>query len=200
MACNTRNLLVASAGVLLMGACPLIAANGAGEHEPPGLLDPDPGSAVWTIVLFILLVLLLGRFAWPAILRGLQDREAKIRGDLENAERSAKDAQKTLGEYQQRLAAANEEVRQIIDQGRADAQKIVSQLKQQTQDEIGQMRNRAEADISAAQEQALNEIYVQTATLATEVAGRILKRQISVDDQQRLVRDALEEMGRTTRN
>ncbi len=62
-------------------------AEGAG-HGGPSLMEPDPGGAIWTIVLFVLLVAVLGKFAWPPILRGLQEREQKIRGDLENAEKA----------------------------------------------------------------------------------------------------------------
>ena len=156
--------------------------------------------AVAAAVVFIVVLIVLKKTAWGKILQGLQDRETRIKNDLEGAERSAKEAQKTLNEYQQQLAAANDEVRQVIDQGRADAQKIAAQIKQQAQDEIGQMRNRAESEIAAAKEQALNEIYAETATLATEVAGRILKRQISVEDQQQLVQDALAELTRTSNN
>ncbi len=149
---------------------------------------------------FLALLWILKSKAWGPILKGLQERENKIRDDLESAERSAKQAEQTLGEYRQQLTDANAEVKQIIDKGRADAQQLASQLKEQTQDEITRLRQRAEAEIASAKAQALGELYAEAATLATDVAGRILKRQIAETDQQQLVDEALAELGKASRN
>ncbi len=167
---------------------------GAEAHEQPGLLSVDYGSAVWTIVLFLLLLTILGKFVWPQVLKGLQDRENKIRQDLEHAEAAAKQAQATLSQYQAKVAQANEEVRRIIEQGREDAQKIAAQLRQQAQAEIDQTRQRAQSDIRAAKEQALSEIYERAAELATAAAGRILQRQMNAEDHRRLVQESLAQL------
>ena len=190
--------LTAALIVLASSAVTLAAESAAeGHEEPPGLLNVDYGAAVWTILLFIILLVVLGKFAWPPILNGLRDREDKIRGDLEAAEQAAAKASRLQSDYEQQLTDANARVRQLIDQGRADAQKIAAQLKQDAQDEITLMRDRAATDIQSAKEQALTDIYTQTAALATNVAGRILKREIDVADQQRLVDEAVNELDRS---
>ncbi|MAE66365.1 MAG: ATP synthase F0 subunit B [Phycisphaeraceae bacterium] len=193
---RTTSLIIGAWTTLSFAAGATVRAADDGESKP-GLLEVDLGSAVWTIVLFVLLLLVLGKFAWPNILKGLQDRESKIRGDLERAETAARDAEARVSEYEQRLAEANEEARRIIDQGRNDAQKIATQLTDQAQSDIDQTRQRAEADLDAARQRALNEIYATTATLATEVAGQILKRQITSEDQQALVDEAIGRLGDT---
>jgi F-type H+-transporting ATPase subunit b len=171
---------------------------GAEAHEQPGLLSVDYGSAVWTIVLFLVLLTILGKFVWPHVLKGLQDRENKLRQDLEHAEAAAKQAQATLNQYQAKLTQANEEVRRLIEQGREDAQKIAAQLRQQAQAEIDQARQRAQSDIRVAKEQALNEIYEQAAELATTAAGRILQRQMNAEDHRRLVQESLAQLSQQT--
>lgn len=191
-----RQFVVGFFCTLLATAGPLWAVESEG-HEQPGLLSVDVGSAVWTIVLFFVLLVVLGKFAWPSILKGLQDRESKIRGDLEAAEQAAAKARQMQGEYEQQLSDAHDQVRKLIDQGRADALDIAAQLKQTAQDEIAQIRDRAESDIRSAKQQALTDIYTQTAVLATDVAGRILKRQINSGDQQQLVDEAVNELNRS---
>ncbi len=165
-----------------------------------GAANPFAGTiyqAVAAAVVFIVVLVVLKKAAWSKILLGLQDRENRIREDLETADRSAKQAQQTLSEYEQKLAAANDEVRQIIDQGRSDAAKLATQIKDDAQTQITQMRRRAETEIDAAKQQAVDEIYAQTAMLATEVAGRILKRQIDPQDQQQLVQETISELSQS---
>ena len=168
-------------------------SDSADAEHTPGLLDEDPGLAIWTIILFVVLLAVLGKFAWPPILRGLQDREQKIRGDLENAEKAAKDATETLKEYHAKLAAANEDSRKLLAEARADAERTAGELKDKAHDDIDQMRQRAQQDITAAKEQAINDIYAQTASLATQVAGRILQREIRPEDQQQLIDESLQQ-------
>lgn len=155
--------------------------------------------AAAAVIVFLVVLVVLKKYAWSRILQGLQDREAKIQNDLENAEKSAKQAQATLDEYKQRMSGAENEVRQLLDKARTDAHAISARLKEQAQADIDQMRSRAEANITTAKEQALGEIYAQVATLSTEVAGRILQRQIDAPAQQQLVDEILEQL-RTTKS
>lgn len=192
-------LMGLSISAALAGSEPAHAPTTAPAEEP-GLLSPDLGSAVWTIVLFVVLVLILGKFVWPPILKGLQAREAKIKGDLDHAEQSAQQAAATLKEYQASLAQAQEEARKVIEQARKDAQGVADQVKTDTQTEINQMRQRAQTEIRVAKEQALTDIYTQTAALATSVAGKILQREINPADQHKLVQQSLDEMQKASRN
>jgi F-type H+-transporting ATPase subunit b len=163
----------------------------AAGHETPFILNVDLGSAVWNLVVFLLLLVVLAKFVWPPILQGLQQREQKIRGDLEGAERANREAQATLERYKTQLAEAQREAQRIIEQSKSDAQRVAAQLKAQAEAELKQMRDRAEADISAAKEQAIAEVYEQTAVLATQVAAQILQREVRAEDHQRLVQQSL---------
>lgn len=156
-----------------------------------GLLDVQWGPLLWQLILFGVLLAVLGFFVWPQILKGLQQREAKMRSDLEGAERANREAAATLQQYKQQLADAQREAQKMIDQSRTDAQRVAAQIKEQAQADIQQMRQRAQNEIRTAKEQALAEIYEQTATLATRVAGQILQREIRPEDHQTLVRESL---------
>ena len=170
---------------------------GEGGHAPTGdedrsLLSFDPGILVWEAVLFLTLFGVLAKFVWPPILKGLQDREAKIEGDLASAEKAAKDAEAKLGELQAQLADANKQAQGIIDASRIEAQKLAEQIRAQADADTQARVERVETEIRGAKEAALAEIYEQTAALSTEVAGKILQKQINADDQRALIDQSLE--------
>ncbi len=156
--------------------------------------------AIAAATVFLVIFFVLKKKAWGPILTGLQARENKIKGDLESAEKANEEAASTLNAYREQLSQAQAEARRIIDQGRLDASKIAAQLKADAESEIRGIKERAERDIKAAKEQALTEIYSQTATLATTVASRILRREIKPADQEQLVQESLAELGKTRRN
>lgn len=162
-----------------------------GGHEERGLMTVKWQEALYTIIVFVIFFAVLSTVVWPKILGALQAREDKVRGDLKQAEQSAQEASATLAEYKQQLADAQKQAQQIVDESRTAAQQVGNQLKEQAQAEITQMRERAQADIQAAKERAVTEIYEQTATLATQVAGQILRREINAGDQESLVRESI---------
>ena len=161
----------------------------------PSLKDPTTYyEAAYTIVVFVLFFVLLSVFVWPKILASLQAREEKVRGDLKHAEDAAKDASATLAEYKQQLAEAQKQAQQIVEDSRQSAQQVTNQLKDQAQAEITQIKERAQADIAVAKEQAVAEIYDQAGTLATQVAGQILRREINAGDQATLIRESIDKL------
>ena len=179
---------------LLITAGPTLAADEGGANPFAGTVY----QSIAAIIVFLLLVAVLKKFAWGGILQGLQDRENKIKQDLQQAEIAANQAQATLSEYQAKLAAAQEDARRIIDQSRADAQKIAGQIKDQAQNEIDQLRQRAHNDIRIAKEQAVGDVYAQAADLATRVAERILKHEIKAEDHHQLIQDSIAELTPTS--
>ena len=146
------------------------------------------------IISFLILLAILYKFAWGPILSGLQDREGKIKGDLEAAEKASKDAQAALAEYQTKLAQAQESSRKIIEEGRNEAQRLSAQLKDQTLADIKQIKEKSVRDIEAAKQQAITELYTEAAALGTQIAGRILKRELNAQDQQDIVEESLAQL------
>jgi F-type H+-transporting ATPase subunit b len=173
---------------------------GAGHGEVRGLTTVKWQEALYTIVVFGIFFVVLSVFVWPKILGSLQAREEKVRGDLRGAEDAAKAATATLAEYKQQLAEAQKQAQRIVDESRGAAQQVAAQVKEQAQGEMTQMRERAEADINAAKERAVSEIYEQTAMLATEVAGKILRREINAGDQESLVRESIAKLNDAGQN
>jgi F-type H+-transporting ATPase subunit b len=169
-------------------------------HDEPSLFASAPWPYVWNLLMFLVLFGVLAKFVWPAILSGLQAREQKITGDLARAEHARADAEQTLAGYKQQLADARAESQQIIEQSRGEAEKVAAGIKADAEREINAMRQRAQQDIAAAKEQALSDLYAQAATLATDVAGKILHRELRPEDQQALIEQSVNELRSSQNN
>lgn len=169
-------------------------------EESPSVFTGTIAQSVAAAIVFLTLVTVLYKKAWGPILTGLQDRENKIKNDLEHAEKQAAEAAQTLTAYRTQLQEAQAEAAGLIDQARKDAEQVASKLRSESETEIKSLKDRATRDIAAAKEQAVKDIYAQTAQLSTTIAGRILKREINPDDQQQLVQESLNELGNVSSN
>lgn len=177
--------------VALATAAPSLAAEGHGNSDP---MSPQWLEMIWATVLFLLFAGILGFFVWPKVLKALQDREQKLEGDLVGAERARKDAELALSEYKAKIAEAQQEAAKVVNEARQAAEQVAAKVKADAEQQALQLRERNLAEIASAKEQALSEIYGQTAELSTQIASRILKREINAQDQQQLVTDSLAEL------
>lgn len=146
---------------------------------------------IWTGVIFVLLLLVLGKFAWGPIADGLDKRESRIAGEIKAAEKANADAKAQLEEYQQKLAAAGDEVRQMIEQAKRDAEAVGQGIEQRARDAADAEKRRAEEDIKLATAGALKELAEQSANLAVDLAGKIVQQRLSPEDHSALINDAV---------
>ncbi len=179
---------------LLASASVLHAAQQAHDEAPASPFAGTIYQAIATAVIFLLLLALLYKMAWGPILQGLQDRENRIKNDLEDAEAAARKANATLMEYQKKLADAAAEAQRQIEQARAEAQKVATQIRTEAEADIRGQRQRAIREIESAKQQALSDLYDQAATLSTQIAGRILQRELNEADHQALISESLAEL------
>jgi len=178
--------------VLPSWASPVLAQ----EHgaETFNLFAGNLGTAIWTLLIFVLVLYVLGRFAWGPILAGLQRRERFIRESLETARQDREAAEARLREYEQKLAAARDEASRIVEEGRRDGEVTRRKIEEEARAAGEAMIQRAKREIGVARDTALRELYEKSAELATGMAGSILKRQLAPEDHDRLVQEALAEL------
>jgi F-type H+-transporting ATPase subunit b len=164
------------------------------EHaleEAPNPANFQVAPFITAIVLFITVVLILNKVAWPPILKALQDREDKIRTDIEHAQGARSQAERALQEYQKALAEARNEAAKMLDEAKVEQQRLAAQLRAKTDAEISAMRDSATRDIEAAKRSAIADIYSNMADTATSIASKILERELNPADQAQLVEASL---------
>jgi F-type H+-transporting ATPase subunit b len=175
----------------------LAAVEGEGESN---LFAGDLGNAIWTIVVFLALVFVLGKFAWGPILDNLQKREDFIRGSLEEAKKAREQSEARLKEYEERLKEARAEATAIAEEGRRDAEVLRQRIEQEAREEGEKIRRRTLRDLDIAKETAVKELYELSGTLATHIASQIIRRELKAEDHQKLIEDAISEMERLETN
>lgn len=180
-----------AAAVVGMFAAPsyLQAAQGSGSMH-----TGDLGQAIFTVVIFLVLLAVLGKWAWKPILQQLQQREKGIQDAIERAEKRETEAATVLKDYQLQLESVQLEARELLDQARREAAENGEKVLQAAQEEARKSADSAREAIEQARQEALRELHDHTAQLAVDVAGQVLRKQLSPDDHQRLVRESLEEI------
>lgn len=171
-------------------------ASEAGDDLQEAIATQKQGlfSAVTALVVFGIVFAVLATKVWPVIVRGLDERADKIKAEIEAAELARQQAKEALEQYQKSLAQANAEAKRMLDETKAQQQALAADLRAKADVELSQMRDRARRDIDAAKRTAINEIYTTSANLAADMAGKILQREWSPSDQQRMVEASLREL------
>jgi F-type H+-transporting ATPase subunit b len=175
---------------------------GEGAEKKPDLLPHLSGegseqtyyAALWTIIIFVILLAVLYPTAWKNVLAGLKKREDRIRKAIADAEAARTKAEEALKQYNQQLATAEAQVRDTLSKAVTDAEKIAAGIRLHAQQESEENKERAIKDIDASRKQALAEIYEQTANLSTAIAEKILRRNLNADDQRDLVNESLKQL------
>jgi F-type H+-transporting ATPase subunit b len=170
-----------------------------GEHEDPSIL-PDFQkretwmSALWVVIIFLVLLAVLYPTAWKNVLSGLRAREDRIRKDIAEAEAARARAEATLREYNAQLTAAENRVREMLNTATQDGERVATEIRMRAQGEAEEAKKRAMKDIETAKQNALSEIYQRAAELSTSIAEKILRRNINAEDQKDLVKRSLDEL------
>ena len=171
-------------------AVPVLAVEA--EHEAPSLFAGDLGNSFWTLVIFVVVLVVLGKFAWGPILNTLQARETFIHEALATAKRDRDEAEARLKEYEARLAQARAEATAIVDEGRRDAVAVKQRIEEDAQREADKRLERAKREIQIATETATKELYLLSARLATDMAGKMIGRELTPQDHERLIAESLD--------
>jgi F-type H+-transporting ATPase subunit b len=159
-----------------------------------GLLKVDPGLFLWTCITFGVLLLLLWKTAWRPIVDALDARAEKIRGDIENAEKARDEAAKVLAQHTDAMKKAKDEASEILAKSREEAERIKNEIVEKANTEAGTIVERARKEVDMAKESALAEIKTEVVFLSTEIASKIISKNINPDDQKALVEEALNKM------
>ena len=178
-------------------------AYGEGGKEKVGVVPSVKqglAPAITAVVVFGIVLAISSVAIWPTISKGLTDRENKIREEIAAAEAARAQAKAALESYEQSLAEARAEAQRMLDETKQKQTDLAAELRSKADRELENLRDKAMRDIEAARKAALNDIYAESVALATAMAGKILQREVTASDQDRLIEESLAELAATRDN
>lgn len=175
-------------------------ASDAGHGPSYGIQTLDLMSSVWTIVVFLLLLLLLRKYAWGPIQSALVQRERFIAESLDHARREREEAEKLLKRYTEQIGTARQEAAAIVAEARKDGEALRHRIEEDARKEAAAMLDRARREIHIAIESAIQDLYHRTAVISTQIAARLIRKEVSADVHRDLIRESIEELNKTRNN
>ena len=172
-------------------------AQQAGAEHVATPFDINTGVIFWTVLIFLILMVVLWRWAWPSLLKSVEERERRIQKQLEDAGRANTEAARLLEEHKKALGQARTEAQDIIAKAKAVAQKERETLLAKAREEYEGLLARARKDIDAEKEKALVALRREAVELSIAAASRVIEANLDTDANRRLVADYLASLGKT---
>ncbi|MGH2545575.1 MAG: F0F1 ATP synthase subunit B [Actinomycetota bacterium] len=161
------------------------------EHNP---ILPEADELIFGSLAFLLVFVVLARYAFPRLNQGLRDREEKIRGDLEGAEGARKEAEASLQRYEQQLQEARAESGRIIEEARKTADSMRRDLLAKAEEESRAVVARAQEEIRAERDRVIQELRGQLAEWSVDLAGRVVGASLDKRRHLKLVEEYIDEV------
>ena len=163
------------------------------------LVQPDPGLYIWTILTFLVLVVLLAKFAWTPLIEALDNRQQSIRKALDDARKAKHDLEGIHAESAKLLAQARSEAAEIVSRSRSDADRFREEMKEKARTEAAGLIRNAERQIELETTRALQQIRQETVDISIGIASKLLQRNVSKEDNERLIAETFQQL-ETSRN
>jgi len=158
------------------------------------LVQPDPGLFIWTIITFLGLLWGLKKIAWGPLLQALETRQNAIRKSLDDAQLAKQELERLNAESAQVIARARVEADAIITQSRADGERLREEIRQKARGEADLIVKNAERQIQLETSRALEQIRHEAVDLSVMIASKIIQRNLTKEDNERLIDDALKQV------
>lgn len=168
-------------------------------QEAPSLILPETNEIIWGGLAFLVLLLVMWKYALPPVRNMMKQREERIREDLERAETARTEAETELANYRRQVADARNEAARIIEEARQSADEVKRQIQAQAEADAADTRSRAQEDIRLAADRAQADLQGRVADLSIELAEKIVERNLDRDTQLALVESYIGQVGNGSR-
>ena len=158
------------------------------------LVQVEPGLFIWTILVFVVLLTLLKKFAWGPLLAALEERQEGIRKSLDDAAQARKELEQVQEESNRIVAKARADADAIIASGRADALKLQEELRAKARLEAEGIVKNAEREIQQQTTQSLAQSREEAVDLSLSIASKLIQRNLSKKDNETLIQDTLKQI------
>ncbi len=158
------------------------------------LVKPGIGLMIWTLVVFLVAMVLLSRLAFPRIVDALDKRQRMIEDSIDTAERTKQEADQLLAEYRERLTEARHQADEIVARAKKAADVHEREAKEASKEARDEMLEQTRRDIEAETRRAIQEIRKEVADLTVRATEKVTRKSLDEGDQRRLVEEALNEL------
>ena len=162
-----------------------------GANAPNPLVQLDPGLFIWTILTFLILFFVLSKFAWRPLLKALESRENTIKSSLDDAEKAKQELESLNAETETIISEARSEAQSIRLEAKSAAEKVKADIIAQAGEDAKKLRDENEKQIQVEKDRAINEIRQEVVDLTLTVAERVIRKNLSKEDNQGLIEDSL---------
>ena len=191
---HTRALHALTGAALLIAGSPVLAF---AEEENKGmkLLLPNMAEFIPACIAFIIIWIILAKFAWPMVLKMMEERESKIQGDLDAAEQAKTKAESDAKAYSDRLAAAEREAADIVAQAKREGEEEHARILAQAQKDAAATIAKAHDAVDSERKKAMAELSGSVIDLSVEIASKLVGNDLTDDQHRRLAERYLQEVG-----
>jgi F-type H+-transporting ATPase subunit b len=164
-------------------------------NKAKSLVTPAKPEIVWGGLAFLIVLGVLMKFAFPALKKGLKQREETIRDELEGAARAREEAEAEAATYRAQIGDARSEANTILEDARADGERIRREMVERAEAEAAVTRQRAQDDIRHAQERAMSDLRSQVTDLSIELAEKVVEQNLDRQTQVALIDRYIDSIG-----
>jgi F-type H+-transporting ATPase subunit b len=172
-------------------------AEGGGDPASPSLFEGSLAESFWTLLWFGLLLVVLWKLAWKPLLQGLQARQDRIQREVDDAEKARKLAQQVLDEYRSKMADAERQGQELINQRVKQAQVEAKEVESQSRKQIEQMKLRFEADMEREKIDVQDQFWQYAGGLVENLGHEVFGKTLNDEDNQRLIQQAVDRLKQT---
>jgi F-type H+-transporting ATPase subunit b len=188
---------LSTALTLVLAAAPAAAQE---AEARPNLLEPHAGLMFWTLIIFVILLVVLSKFAFKPLVAAVEARERALEEAIEGAKRDREAAAALLAEQRTQIEGARSEAQRFIAEGRAAGEKLRNDMLEQTRQQQAELLERARADIDRERVSAIADLRREAVDLAIAGAGRVIERNLDDAGNRQLVERFLASVPTTAQN
>jgi F-type H+-transporting ATPase subunit b len=186
---------ILGAALVLLAASPkVLLAQGGGGEGGGGLYDINTGLSAWTLIVFVLLVVILGKFAWGPILKNVESREKSIQSAIDEAAQRNAEAAKLLDEHRAQLADARRQANELIAEGRSAGEGVRKTIEEKARTEAQQIVERARQEIQRERDAAIAALRKESVDLALAAAAKLMQQNLDQNKDRQLVERYLSDL------
>ena len=161
------------------------------------MVEVHGGVLFWSVITFLLLLVVLKKVAWGPILSALEDREKEIKSALNAAEEARVEAEKVSSDYEQSMKDAQIKAQKIISDSKAAAEKVKVDIEKSAEEKAESILENAKEQINAEKENAIEDIRDIAIDLSIDIASKVIEKNIDSEENRRLVEEAMNNIGKS---